>query len=121
MADVRESLKAVMDIDGALGASIVDVESGVPLGTIGGGTLDMELAGAGSTVVVKAQMRSFEDLGFDQDPEDILITLNRQYHLLRFFYDTGDVFTYIVLNREEANLALARRQLKEIDRNLELG
>ena len=44
-----------------------------------------------------------------QAPEDILISLDDQYHLLRFFHATGDVFTYVVLDRAEANLALARR------------
>ena len=44
MADVRTSLDIVMTLDGAVGASIVGVESGVPLGTVGGDDLDTELA-----------------------------------------------------------------------------
>jgi hypothetical protein len=120
MADVRESLQSVMTIDGALGASIIDADSGVPLGTVGGEALDMELAGAGSTVVVQEELRLLDELGVDQAPEDILISLDDQYHLLRFFHATGDVFTYVVLDRAEANLALARRQLGTVDQELEL-
>ena len=120
MADLRDSLDAVMDIDGALGAAIVDLESGVPLGTIGGGTLDMELAGAGNTAVVRTQRRLLDDLGVAEAPEDVLISLESQYHLIRFFHETNDIFTYIVLDRAEANLALARRQLVEVDRHLEI-
>ena len=52
-----------MTIDGALGASTIDTDSGVPLGTIGGDALDMELAGAGSTVVVQEELGLPEELG----------------------------------------------------------
>ncbi|PQJ34626.1 hypothetical protein BSZ35_08460 [Salinibacter sp. 10B] len=120
MANVRDSLKAVMNIEGALGASIVHDESGVPLGTIGGGSLDMELAGAGSTVVVQTQKELLEDLVPEEQMEDILISLDQQYHLIRFFHDTENIFTYVVLDRADANLALARRKLAEIDRQLEI-
>ena len=120
MADLRDSLDAVMTIDGALGAAIVDLESGVPLGTIGGGTLDMELAGAGNTSVVRTQRRLLDDLGIEEAPEDVLISLESQYHLIRFFHETDNIFTYIVLDRAEANLALARRQLVDVDRQLEI-
>jgi predicted regulator of Ras-like GTPase activity (Roadblock/LC7/MglB family) len=109
-----------MDIDGAIGASIVDADSGVPLGTMGGETLDMELAAAASTVVVQEELNLIDDLELQQAPEDILISLNDQYHLLRFFHATGDVFMYLVLDRAEANLALARRQLEDVDQDLEL-
>ncbi len=120
MADVRDSLNAVMEIEGAVGASIVHDESGVPLGTVGGGALDMELAGAGSTVVVRTQKQILEDLAPEEQIEDVLISLDQQYHLIRFFHDTENIFTYVVLDRADANVALARRKLEEIDRKLEI-
>jgi len=120
MANIRTSLDAVMTIDGAVGASIVDVESGVPLGTVGGDDLDMELAAAASTVVVQEELDLIDNLDLQQTPEDILISLDDQYHLLRFFHETGDVFTYLVLDRADANLALARRQLENVDQDLAL-
>ena len=120
MADVRESLNAVMNIRGAVGASIVNDESGVPLGTIGGGNLDMELAGAGSAVVVQTQKQLLEDLMPEEQIEDVLISLDRQYHLLRFFHETENIFTHVVLDRDDANLALARKKLAKIDRKLEI-
>lgn len=120
MADVRESLTAVLSIDGAIGAAIVNTDSGVPLGTLGGDSLDMELAGAGSAVVVQEELHLLAELGLDPAPEDILISLDDHYHLLRFFHETGDIVLYLVLDRAEANLALARRQLEKVDRALEL-
>jgi hypothetical protein len=109
-----------MNIRGAVGASIVHDASGVPLGTIGGEDLDMELAGAGSAVVVQTQKQLLEDLAPEEQIEDVLISLGQQYHLIRFFHETENIFTYVVLNRDDANLALARKKLADIDRTLEI-
>jgi hypothetical protein len=46
-------LKEAMNIDGALGGSLVDRESGMSLGAVGGGKyLDLDMAAAGNTEVV---------------------------------------------------------------------
>jgi uncharacterized 2Fe-2S/4Fe-4S cluster protein (DUF4445 family) len=49
--------KEAMNIDGALGVSLVDWESGMSLGAIGGGKyLDLDVAAAGNTEVTTATM-----------------------------------------------------------------
>lgn len=121
MANIEESLETIMNIDGAVGAALVDYQSGMTLGTIGGGKIDMELAGAGTTEVVRAKKKIIDQLKLDEVIEDILVSLESQYHLVRVFHENDNVFTYLVLNAEKANLALARMQLQEIDNNLELG
>lgn len=118
MANIKESLDKIMSIDGALGAAIVDYQSGMTLGTIGGGALDMELAGAGNTELVRAKRSIVKQLGLDEQIEDILITLDNQYHLLRMFHENENIFTYLTLDKEKANLALARMQLQSIDKQL---
>src|SRR5688500_4540075 len=72
-----------MAIDGALGACLVDCTSGMCLGTAGGQGLNLEVAAACSTEVVKAQMRTMSQLGVRDRIEDMLITLGSQYHLIR--------------------------------------
>jgi len=54
MANINESLKTLMSCDGAMGCCIVDYESGMVLGKTGGG-VDLELAAAGNSQVVKAK------------------------------------------------------------------
>jgi hypothetical protein len=50
-----------MNIEGALGTALVDFDSGMPLGTLGGGKyLDLDLAAAGNTEVVRAKMRTMQ-------------------------------------------------------------
>lgn len=121
MANIQESLDEIMNIDGAIGAALVDYKSGMTLGVVGGGNIDMELAGAGTTEVVRAEKQIIDQLELQDQIEDILITLESQYHLVRVFHQNDNIFTYLVLDTKKSNLALARMQLGEIDKNLDLG
>ncbi|MFC9730077.1 hypothetical protein ACH4MA_23145 [Streptomyces roseolus] len=124
MVSVETSLKEAMaSIEGSVGAALVDYTSGMALGTLGGGKdLDLTVAAAGNTDVVRAKLRTMEMLGIDEGIEDILITLDTQYHLIRLIKGRGGngLFLYIVLDKNRANLAMARHQLKRIEADLEL-
>jgi hypothetical protein len=117
---VQDALDKIRDIDGAIGGAIVDYTSGMTLGTIGGRNLDMELAGAGNTEVVRSKKKILEDLGIEEGIEDILVSLESQYHLVRICERHQDVFIYVVIDRSEGNLGLARRSIDQIDQRLEL-
>jgi hypothetical protein len=120
---IELALKEAMSIPGAVGTTLVDYDSGMSLGSMGGGDwLDLDIAAAGNTEVVRAKLRVMASLGLDDSIEDILITLGRQYHLIRLI-DGGRsggsaLFLYLVLDRERANLALARHHLRRIEGDL---
>ncbi|MEU5883190.1 hypothetical protein [Spirillospora sp. NPDC047279] len=123
MSNMELSLKDMMAIDGSVGAAVVDYNSGMALGHLGSSkALDLQVAAAGNTEVVRAKMRTMEQLGLKDDIEDILITLSGQYHIIRPV--TGrkgkGLFLYLALDRNRANLALARHNLKGIEENLEV-
>ncbi|MDR3080421.1 MAG: hypothetical protein LBV60_05750 [Streptomyces sp.] len=124
MANVEISLKETMtSIEGALGAALVDYTSGMALGTLGGGKdLDLTVASAGNTDVIRAKTRTMEHLGLKGEIEDILITLGNQYHIIRPLTGRSGngLFLYVVLDRGRANLAMARHQLKRIEAELEV-
>ncbi|MEU3605408.1 hypothetical protein AB0E83_08085 [Streptomyces sp. NPDC035033] len=124
MASVETSLKEAMtSIEGSVGAALVDYTSGMALGTLGGGKdLDLAVAAAGNTDVVRAKIRTMEMLGINDGIEDVLITMDTQYHLIRLLKGRGGngLFLYIVLDKSRANLAMARHQLKRIEAELEL-
>src|ERR1700744_2560690 len=113
-----------MNIEGAVGACLVDWESGMSLGAAGGGKfLDLDVAAAGNTEVIRAKMRTMESLRLDDSIEDILITLSKQYHLIRLLRNSRNeqgLFLYLVLDRGKANLALARHNLRRIEPELAL-
>ncbi|MET7387606.1 hypothetical protein [Streptomyces sp. NPDC005385] len=124
MANVEVSLKETMtSIDGALGAALVDYTSGMALGTLGGGgDLDLNIAAAGNTDVIRAKMRTMEHLGLKSEIEDVLITLESQYHVIRPVKgrEGNGLFLYLVLNKATSNLAMARHKLARIEADLEV-
>ncbi|WP_055479587.1 hypothetical protein [Sphaerimonospora mesophila] len=123
MPNMDISLKEMLSIDGALGAAVVDYGSGMALGTLGGSKqLDLQIAAAANTEVVKAKLRAIEALQLKEGIEDILITLSTQYHLIRPITGRSGngLFLYLALDRGRANLAMARHQLRGIEKRLEV-
>ena len=118
------AMKEAMSISGAVGVALVDYDSGMSIGTSGGGDwLNLEVAAAGNTEVIRSKLRVMASLGLNDTIEDILITLHRQYHLIRLMSSVktrGSLFLYLVLERDNANLAMARHQLKRIESELQV-
>ncbi len=122
MANVANSLKRLMgNVDGAIGAALVDFDGGLTLGTEGGGdVLDLNVAGSGNLEVVRAKVKVMEQLGLDDNIEDILITLSTQYHLIRPLERHPTMFLYLAIYRDGGNLGMARHQLRVVESNLEV-
>jgi len=119
MASAKEALAKLMEIEGIIGACIVDSNSGMMLGSAGGGgSLNLELAAAGNTEVVRAKRKTMKSLNLSDPIEDILITLGRQYHLMRPLSSNDALFIYVALDRQRGNLALARHQLSVAEKDL---
>lgn len=96
--------------------------SGMALGQAGGAGFNLEIAAAGNTQVMRAKMQVMKNLNLPHKIEDILITLDKQYHLIRplQFSGNGKLFLYLALNRDQANLAMARYRLEEIESSLQV-
>lgn len=118
MANAKEAASKAMQIDGALGVAIVDSSSGMMLGAQGGGPIDLELAAAGNTEVVRAKRKTMGALKISDAIEDILITLGTQYHIIRPLRTNDALFVYLVLDKVKSNLAMARHQLAAIEKEL---
>jgi len=118
MATIKQTLDELLQLDGAMCASVVDSGSGMMLGSAGSG-VDLEVAAAGNTEVVRAKAKTMRALGLNDVIEDILITLGRQYHLIRPLSRKEGVFIYYVLDKGKSNLAMARRKLLEVEKDLQ--
>ena len=114
MANLNDSLNDLMTMDGAMCAAVVDYNSGMMLGSVGSG-VDLELAAAGNTEVVRAKMKTMKALGLNDNIDDILITLGKQYHIIRPSQKLQGIFVYYVLDNSRANLALARRKVADVE------
>jgi hypothetical protein len=119
VANVKESLSKILEIDGAIGACVVDSNSGMMLGAEGGGTVvNLEVAAAGNTEVVRAKRKTMKALNLADNIDDILITLGKQYHVIRPLRTNEALFIYLVLDKTKSNLAMARHQLTSIESTL---
>ncbi|RKW69847.1 hypothetical protein [Galactobacter caseinivorans] len=118
MTTLNDAIQNLLSIEGATGAAIVDISSGMALAQGGNPGFDLGVAAAGNSNVVSAKLRTMRDLGLGTGDtiDDILITLTTQYHLINVLStrETDGLFVYLVLDRNYANLALARHKLKSI-------
>lgn len=117
MATINQTLDELLALDGALCAAVVDSTSGMVLGSKGTG-VDIEVAAAGNTEVVRAKSKTMRALGLNDVIEDMLITLGKQYHIVRPSSRKEGVFIYFVLDKQRANLAMARRKTQDVDKDM---
>ena len=117
MSNLKENLESLLSVDGAMCCALVDANSGMMLGSAGSG-VDLELAAAGNTEVVRAKLKTMSSLKLADRIEDILITLGKQYHIIRPILTKPGLFYYLVLDKSRANLALARRKAAEVEAEL---
>ena len=119
--DVQEALDAALEIDGVLGVALIDSASGLSLGTAAGsGRVNVELAGAGAAELLRAEALALAAAGVKDTIEDVMVTLGKQYHLIRFLGPDSHAFLYIVLDRDRSNLGMARNRLAAIGRRIVL-
>jgi hypothetical protein len=114
MSNVQTSLDSFLTLDGGMCSALVDANSGMMLGQSGTG-VDLELAAAGNTEVVRAKLKTMNTLKLNDKIEDILITLGKQYHIIRPVASKPGLFFYVVLDKTKANLAMARRKVQDVE------
>lgn len=119
MSNIKDCLNKLMDLDGVTCVALVDYTSGMLLGEAGSG-LDIEIAAAGNTEVVRAKMKTAKALGLEDAIEDILITLSTAYHIIRPVSHEEGLFFYVVADSSKANLAMARRQVLNVEKSLKI-
>lgn len=118
-SNINQSLEELMGIEGATAVALVDSESGMALGAAGGG-VNLDVAAAGNSEVIRSKNKVMNSLGLKDRIEDILISLGAQYHLIRPLANHGNLFFYLVLNRAQSNLAMARFKLSDVEGRVEV-
>ncbi|MGQ4383457.1 hypothetical protein [Streptomyces sp. SAS_270] len=119
MTGIKIALNRAMQLEGAIGAAVVDYVSRMPLGTAGHPQgLDLDLAAHGDTDVVRAKLAALHLIGYAPERvQDILITLDTEYHLIRLITRRPHegLFFYLVLERSRADLDTVRKELHRLE------
>lgn len=121
MVNFEQVIEELVGMRGTLACAIVDYESGMLLDGRSVGEIDLDILSIGNTEIMRAEIRSIallhEKDGQHDEIEDMLITLGTRYYLLRPMKSYPGLFVFSVLDKSKANLALARRALKDADRH----
>ncbi|HTJ80408.1 MAG TPA: DUF4388 domain-containing protein [Polyangiaceae bacterium] len=117
---ISDALAHLSMTDGFVGAAFVDGESGLLLGQRGGEALNLEIAAACISEVVRAHRKAMSALRLEGSLEDMHISLGTQYHLVRPLRARESVFVYVVLDRSQANLASACTAVADVERDAQV-
>lgn len=106
--DVNNFIEATKsNTDGLHALSVVEISSGMTIGSYSDGTIDTDIASAYNVEVVKAKLNAIKALGLNEAINDILITLSNQYHLINCD-ESGKYMIYLAADKNKANLAILR-------------
>lgn len=111
-------LSRVRRIDGFRLGCVIDATTGTVLGSAGRQEdLSLPVLAAGTADLANVIALMAADLAADGGLEDVVVTLSRHYHLIRRFSPAPRLrfLLLVVLDRTQANLAMALRELRGVD------
>lgn len=114
------ALPDLMQLEGMLGCAVVDGRTGSVIAREGT-QVDLELAAAAATEVMRAHRRALRHFGHHSPSEhvdEVLVTVGSRYHVMRSVIAHADFFVLALLDKPRSNLALARFRIMEAQQSL---
>ena len=116
---LEEVLEKLLSFDGAMCVAVVDSESGMILGKAGSG-VEMDLAAANASVILRARLASTKATGTEEKIDDLLISLTSQVQIIHPLPNNPSIFTYLIGDKSKSSLAMARFKATEADQLIRL-
>jgi predicted regulator of Ras-like GTPase activity (Roadblock/LC7/MglB family) len=116
----RLALADMLSIDGLLGCAVVDGTTGLVLARESreDQPADLELSAAASAQVLRAHRLAARNMGLSEHIDEVMVSAGTRQHVLRTVTRHQDLFLLALLDKERANLALARYKLMEVEKSL---
>ena len=114
---IDDILAEVAEVEGVLAAALVEASSGMVLASLQlSDAPDPAVLAAGAADLVLLLGDLVARTGFDDDLEDVMVTVTGRHHVLRMLRGPTPepVALIVTLVRAESNLGMARRELREI-------
>lgn len=118
---VQRTIDQLMLIEGLVGCCVADGGTGMVLGQAcqeDVEDLDLDLAAATATEVLKAHRRAARDMGCGDRVDEVIVTHGRRHQVIRTVTAHADLFVLAVLDKQRTNLALARFKIMDAEKSL---
>jgi predicted regulator of Ras-like GTPase activity (Roadblock/LC7/MglB family) len=116
----RDALGDMLSIDGLLGCAVVDANTGLVLARESreDQPADLDLSAAASAQVLRAHRLAARNMGLSDQIDEVMVSAGPRQQVLRTVSRHPDLFLLALLDRQRANLALARYKLMEVEKSL---
>jgi hypothetical protein len=114
-ASAEALLAPVTAIDGFRLAGLIDASTGMVLASAQDQEdISLTKAAAGAADIASVLALLTGELATDEELEDVMVTFDKHFHLIRIVRPTPlqTVILLVVLDRTRANLAMARRAIR---------
>lgn len=119
-AKARTALAEMLAVDGLLGCAVVDGTTGLVLAreSRDDQPADLDLSAAASAQVLRAHRMAARDMGLSDEIDEVMVSAGLRQQVLRTVSRYPDLFLLALLDKQRANLALARYKLMDVEKGL---
>ena len=110
--------KQLKRIKGLIVLALIDAYDGSILEYFGDKFFNIDLAAAEGANLLSYQRQLMAELDSNDYLEGVLVTMRDQYHIVTPLETNHTLFLYAVLDRTDTNLAFARYEIQQVERNL---
>lgn len=114
------ALAGMLAVEGLLGCAVVDSTTGLVLvrETRGEASVDMDLSAAACAQLLRTHRQAARSMGLTEQVDELITSAGSRQQVIRTVSHHPELFLVVLLDKQHTNLALARYQLMELEREL---
>ena len=119
-ARAQLTLAGMLAVEGLLGCAVVDSTTGLVLAreTRFDASVDMDLSAAACAQLLRTHRQAARSMGLTEQVDELITSAGSRQQVIRTVSHHPELFLVVLLDKQHTNLALARYQLMELEREL---